>query len=140
MKPSKPKEDSCSVETYTHIRSRPYDPERILTGWIAAMDEFYDNYQKLLACVAQVTPRHDSDLESMKRISVGQCSLSLLLEVICNMKEELKKLDQDMDQADSTEPATICEHYRKLTVHTRVLNLLNQKAQDRLYLANSSNQ
>lgn len=140
MKSLKSKGNFSSAKTYNDKRSQTNNHERTLTNWAAAVTDFYNYYQKLVACVAQIAPGPDSGPEGVKRMNIGQCPLSLILELICSMTEELKKLDQDMEQPDNAESPTICEHYKKLTVHTQVLNLLNQKAHDRLYLANSSNQ
>jgi hypothetical protein len=112
--------------------SEAYTPGYILTNWLIAMTDFHSYYHQLAICTSETMI--GQDWNTKKPVYIGQCSVSLLVELISTMREELKNLAQDIDQLDELRPSSIVKNYKKLTAHTRVLNQLNQLAQNRLYL------
>ncbi len=121
---SPPLEDNSSSAKYT--------PECILGNWLSAVTDFHSYYHQLAICINQTTI--EQDWNTKKTVYIGQCPTSLLVELFSMMGEELKNLDQDMDQLAKLKPLSIYKNYKKLMTHTRVLNQLNQQAQNRLHL------
>jgi hypothetical protein len=111
-------------------------PESILADWLRTITNFQSNYYQLVTCIRQ--KRIEQELRVRNTAYIGQCPKSHLVNLLSTMREELSKLDQDIDQLSQVNQSSTATNYRKLLIHTRVLKQLNQQAQNALYLATLS--
>ncbi|CAN5119143.1 hypothetical protein BH09BAC4_BH09BAC4_07960 [soil metagenome] len=93
-----------------------------LSDWIEAISTFQTYYTHL-------SSYYTKSLRVGNQVASGQCPMDQLTALLCTMETELTKLMQDLSQLDSCKQAYTREDFKKLAVHTQILNQLNERAQ-----------
>lgn len=104
----------------------PSEVEQTIEDWGEAVSLFYDQYGQLTDYLnKEIAERRSNKIHK----SIGQCPVGQLIGLVNTMQEELMRLTQDMDNLHHL------SNYRKLKMHTGVLNQLNGQAEEMLRLA-----
>lgn len=105
----------------------------ILTEWAEATARLHENYNKLLACVRPNKPEQTTS-EALSRSYIGQCPVDALVTLLVMMQKQMERLVADMEPLICPSQPVPIENYKKLAMHTRIINKLNQQAQTKLLL------
>lgn len=104
-----------------------------LTEWAEATALLHENYSKLLACISQYKPKKKTSAAS-SRSYIGQCPVDQIITLLKIVQEQMESLVVDMEQMSYPDQPVGTENYKKLAMHTRIINKLNQQAQTKLWL------
>ncbi|RYF65023.1 MAG: hypothetical protein EOO39_25590 [Cytophagaceae bacterium] len=104
-----------------------------LTEWAEATASLLENYNRLLACVSS-TKSEQTTGATPSRSYIGQCPVDALVTLLVMMQKQMEMLVADMEQVICPSQPVPTENYKKLAVHTRIINKLNQQAQTKLLL------
>lgn len=113
-----------------------YSPEYILLGWLKAAANFHLCYNHLITYVSQCVA--GQDLRKGNKLDTGQFPIDQLQMIGIEMRRELEKLSQDIDQRSRVTKLSARKTYKKLAIHTLFLNQLTYQAQLRLDLGTVS--
>lgn len=105
-----------------------------LTEWAEATALLHENYSSLLACISQNKATKKTGAVS-SRLYIGQCPVDQIITLLKIVQEQMESLVVDMEQLNGPDQPVSTENYKKLAMHTRIINKLNQQAQTKLWLA-----
>lgn len=107
-----------------------------LTEWAEATTRLHENYNRLVACVSPIKPEQTIG-SAPSRSYIGQCPVDALVTLLVMMQKQMEMLVADMEPLICSNQPVPTENYKKLAVHTRIINKLNQQAQTKLLLTTS---
>lgn len=108
------------------IAKNPAEIEQVVASWGEAISVFYAHYEQLTDYLnKEIAERRSNKIHK----NIGRCPVGELIGLINTMREELVRLTQDIDNLHHQ------SNYKKLIMHTGVLNHLNEQAEDMLRLA-----
>lgn len=102
-----------------------------LSDWIDAVSTFQTYYTHLSSYCTKSLRAESQGMSS-------QCPMDQLTALLYTMETELTNLMQDLSQLDSCKQAYTREDFRKLAVHTQIINQLNERAQAMMVLTAST--
>ncbi|GAB4020100.1 hypothetical protein GCM10028808_60120 [Spirosoma migulaei] len=113
------------MDTYTLMNNRSYSNQwectNVVTEWCKSMATFHDCYYKVVAHLNENKHRHVS-------LPSGLCTQEPLRVLLMTMQVELETLVQHADRLDACTPTARKQFTKELSIHTKHLNQLNQRA------------
>ena len=106
---------------------------KTLTEWAEATARLHENYNKLLACISPNKPEQTTG-SAPSRSFIGQCPVDAIVTLLVMIQKQMEMLVVDMEPLVYSNQPVPTENYKKLAVHTRIINKLNQQAQTKLLL------